>query len=291
MKLRNRRDGLLLLLGLALCVPAEAGWRAEHVSGAVLRDGGQRVADGEPLAEHATLALEADAALTLRAEGARLRLRGPATIQLYERTSDGSARLVLREGALRASTDDNGGVKVNAGGLRLRLRNGEAWAQSDDSDRVCALQGSVAVQQADKPATHHLRETGACLILDADDKLLQEWPDRRTLNEWLARADGGSRPLPPYFRPLRGQTRTPEAPEGPATEGAVAWYVALGAFSERERARTLLEQAGVEGTILRTDAGLFRSLAGPYEHRDAAEARRDSLRSRYPDAWLLEHTP
>ena len=75
-----------------------------------------------------------------------------------------------------------------------------------------------------------------------------------------------------------------------ASEGG--WYVVLGAFSSRERARDHLEAIAVAGRVLPGPAQApYRSAAGPHASRDAAEARRRALAERFPGAWLVQHTP
>lgn len=303
-----RRTACLLLLGAPLLALAEGNWRAERVGGEVLRDGQERLADGEPVTAPLRLRLKEGAALTLRRNATRLRLRGPAELQLHADADDGAARLVLAAGALRASTESPEGLKINAGALRLQLAGAEAWVEAADTARVCALSGDTAVQHAEAYPTYRLKETGACLAAAPDGVLLHEWPDRAALNARLARADGGSRPLPASFRPpltatLPLDTTPADAPEKapedtPASEATPAatpesgWYVVLGAFSTRERAQRQLDQAEVEGQVLPGSADApYRSVAGPHGDRAAADTQRQALRERFPDAWLLQHTP
>lgn len=303
-----RGAACLLLLGAPLLALADASWRAERVSGDVLRDGQDRVADGAPLAPPLRLQLADEAALTLRRETARMRLRGPAALRLHADGADGGARLVLEAGALRASAGSRPALKINAGPLRLQLINAEAWVETADTARVCALSGETAVQHAEAYPTYRLQETGACLAAAPDGVLLHEWPDRAALNARLARADGGSRPLPASFRPplsatppvdptpadapTRAAQSTPASGASATAEAEAGWYVALGAFSTRERARLRLDQAEVEGRVLPGPADApYRSVAGPHGDREAAERQRQALRERFPGAWLLEHTP
>jgi cell division septation protein DedD len=296
-----RRTACAALLGVPLLATAGGEWRAERVGGDVLRDDLQRLADGEPVAAPVRLRLEEGAALTLRRNATRLRLRGPAVLQLHADAADGAARLVLRAGALRASSESDDALKINAGALRLKLSRAEAWVEAADGARVCALRGETAVQHAEAYPTYRLGETGACLAAAPEGVLLHEWPDRATLNARLARADGGSRPLPASFRPPL-QT-APPAEATPAVEAAsetaappsaaeAGWYVVLGAFSTRERAQQQLDRVSLDGRMLPGPAGApYRISAGPYPDRDAAEARKDRLRERFPDAWLLQHPP
>lgn len=294
-----RRTACALLLGLPLLAPAGGEWRAERVGGEVLRGGQQRIADGEPVASPVRLRLEQGAALTLRRNATRLRLRGPAELQLYADATDGAARLVLSAGALRASSESDEALKINAGALRLQLSRAEAWVEAADTPRVCALSGETAVQHAEAYPTYRLKETGACLAAAPEGVLLHEWPDRATLNARLARADGGSRPLPASFRPpLQASSPVEQAQADEPTSEAAApaakagWYIVLGAFSTRERALDQLDAASLDGRILPGPAGApYRSAAGPHPDRDAAEARKEGLRERFPGAWLLQHTP
>lgn len=304
-----RRTACLLLLGAPLLALAEGDWRAERVGGDVLRAGQERLADGEPVAAPLRLRLKEGAALTLRRNATRLRLRGPAELQLHADADDGGARLVLAAGALRASTESPEGLKINAGALRLQLAGAEAWVEAADTARVCALSGETAVQHAEAYPTYRLKETGACLAAAPDGVLLHEWPDRAVLNARLARADGGSRPLPASFRPpLTATLPVDAAPEGTPEEAApddapssgaapqasaeAGWYVVLGAFSTGDRARRRLDEAGIDGRVLPGSADApYRSVAGPHDDRAAAETRRQALRERFPGAWLLQHTP
>lgn len=303
-----RRTACLLLLGAPLLALAEGDWRAERVGGEVLRDGQERLADGEPVAAPVRLRLMEDAALTLRRHATRLRLRGPAELRLHADGADGGARLVLAGGALRASAESGPPLKINAGALRLQLGGAEAWVEAADTARVCALRGATAVQHAEAYPTYRLKETGACLTAAPDGVLLHEWPDRAALNARLARADGGSRPLPASFRPPLSATlpldgASADAPEkspedAPASGAAPAatpesgWYVVLGAFSTRERAQRQLDQANVDGQVLAGSADApYRSVAGPHGDREAADTQRQALRERFPGAWLLQHTP
>ncbi|WP_043769338.1 SPOR domain-containing protein [Algiphilus aromaticivorans] len=299
-----RRTACLLLLGAPLLTLAEGDWRAERVGGEVLRDGQQALADGEPVASPARLQLAEGAALTLRRDASRLRLRGPAELRLHEEGPDGGARIVLSKGAMRTSAESGPALKINAGALRLQLDEAEAWVETADTGRVCALHGEIAVQHAEAYPTYRLQETGACLAAASDGVLLHEWPDRATLNARLARADGGSRPLPANFRPPLAPARPADAalPREPAdapTSDATTpvneggWYVVLGAFSTQERAQRQLDTAAVDGQVLpgTADAAPYRSVAGPHADREAAESAREALRERVPGAWLLQHTP
>lgn len=281
------RTSCLLLLSACMVSTAEAAWRAERVGGSVERADGSALADGAPVAEDAALRLNEGAALTLRRGDIRLRTRGPAQLRLYADDADGTSRLVLESGALRASAAGDTGLKINAGRLRLKLAGAEAWVESAGEDRVCALQGETAVQHAAAASTQRLRETGACRTAAPEGVLLHEWPDRATLNARLARADGGSRPLPVSFE-------APPAGEAAPVQQADTkeWYVVLGAFSSPERAETLFADDGIDGQVLAAGAdGPYRSVVGPFPDKAAADARRNNLRERFSGAWLLEHTP
>ena len=291
------------MVGAPLLALAEGDWRAERVGGEVLRDGQEALADGEPVAAPARLQLAEGAALTLHKDTTRLRLRGPGELSLHGDGPDGGARIVLSKGALRASAESGPALKINAGALRLQLAGAEAWVETADTGRVCTLHGETAVQHAEAFPTYRLKETGACLAAASDGVLLHEWPDRATLNARLARADGGSRPLPANFRPPLAPTQpgdtalAREPADAPASETATpankaGWYVVLGAFSTRERAQRQLDTAAVDGQVLPGAANApYRSVAGPHADREAAESAREALRERFPGAWLLPHTP
>ncbi|MHA7833005.1 MAG: SPOR domain-containing protein, partial [Algiphilus sp.] len=156
-------------------------------------------------------------------------------------------------------------------------------------------------------------------------------------NARLARADGGSDPVPVTFSPApipegaRPAARLPKAPRpiavppAPATTTEAAgpdaatpdpatqppgrsvkpvgraadaeqydqaWFVVIGAFTDNASARAVLRRnqniGPDEGHVLRiARGGLFRSAVGPFPDRAAAEARREALRTQYPEAWLL----
>jgi len=313
---------------------AAEAWRAERVTGSVAVDSGHSLADGAPVAADARIQLDDDGALTLWRTGTRLRLRGPAELALFPADQPEIARVQLRSGTMRAHAPTGRDLRVNAGQLRLRLMNAEAWtAAAPDGDRVCALDGTIQVQLPNASQTLMLEHAGACLRLLGDGTLLHERPTRSELNARLARADGGSDPLPVTFTPApvpeeadtatapadTPTTMQPPAPAASASQpeeampnedmtpprsvepvgpGASseqydrAWFVVVGAFTDNASAREVLQGdrriAPGEAHVLRiARGGLFRSAVGPFPGRDSAEARRATLRERYPEAWLL----
>lgn len=327
------------MLALSGITAAAEGWRAERVTGAVAVDAGGALADGAPVAADARLRLDDDGALTLWRAGTRLRLRGPADLALFPADKPEIARVQLHSGTMRAHAPAGRDLRVNAGQLRLRLVNAEAWtAAEEDGDRVCALGGTTQVQLPDAVQTLMLEHTGACLRLMDDGTLLHERPPRSELNARLARADGGSDPLPVTFKPapvpengdamaaaangVEGavpptpdtgsgtaatdttqteavQAKDPPRSVKPVGPGAAdtadyqqAWFVVIGAFTDNTSARNVLKRdqgiAPEEAHVLRiARGGLFRSAVGPYPDRESAEQRREALRDRYPEAWLL----
>ncbi|WP_420427912.1 SPOR domain-containing protein [Algiphilus sp.] len=336
-----RALALPFLLVVSTTVVAQ-GWRAERVTGPVESTSGEALADGAPLAADARLQLQEGGALTLWRAGTRLRLRGPAELALFPADQPEVARVQLRDGALRADAPAGRDLRVNAGALRLRLVNAEAWmAAAGDGDRVCALRGTTQVQVPDSNQTLMLERTGACLRRLQDGTLLHERPTRSELNARLARADGGSDPVPVTFRPApipegartasspapsstppeessirsadAGSAAAAAAPAAPDTNPVLqtparsvkpveraappdqyeqAWFVVIGAFTDEASARAVLRRnqgiAPDEGHVLRiARGGLFRSAVGPFPDRAAAEARREALRTDYPEAWLL----
>lgn len=301
-----RRSTLALLLGVCATSPVLADWRAERVGGEVVLGDGSTLADGQPVTAGSALTLGDDTALTLRHGGSRLRTRGPARLTIHADAHGGAARVVLDHGALRASAGPDDVLKVNVGLLRLKLEDAEVWTESADADRVCALQGVTAVQHVTARPTYSLREAGACRTAAREGVLLHEWPDRAALNARLARADGGSRPLPVSFQPPSGVATSPDTtPSGPTAastpdpasptapaQAESTWYVVLGAFSTRTRAQTMLRDAALDGRVLAAGAdGPYRSVVGPLADRAAAHARRTALRERFAGAWVLSHTP
>lgn len=323
------------MLALSGTTAAAEGWRAERVTGPVAVDAGGTLADGAPVAADARLRLDDDGALTLWRAGTRLRLRGPAELALFPADRPDIARVQLHSGTMRADAPAGRDLRVNAGQLRLRLVNAEAWtAAGQDGDRVCALDGTTQVQLPNAVQTLMLEHTGACLRLMDDGTLLHERPTRSELNARLARADGGSDPLPVTFKPApvpddadatsaaakvpgaatpstpgSADTATTEAkavqakdpprsvePVGPGAARAAdyqqAWFVVIGAFTDNQSARNVLQKdrdiAPEQAHVLRiARGGLFRSAVGPFPDRDSAEQRRAALRERYPEAWLL----
>lgn len=336
-RLLPRTLAIPFLLMACTSVAAE-GWRAERVTGPVVSTSGEQLADGAPLATDARLQLQRDGALTLWRAGTRLRLRGPAALALFPADQPEVARVQLRAGALRADAPAGRDLRVNAGALRLRLVNAEAWmAAAEDGDRVCALRGTTQVQVPDSGQTLMLDRTGACLHRLTDGTLLHDRPTRGELNARLARADGGSDPVPVTFTPapipqdVPAATMAPKSAATPADGGKAsaasavakptaavagaaapipprsvepvgraarpeqydqAWFVVIGAFTEKATAQEVLRQdpgiAPNEGHVLRiARGGLFRAAVGPFPDRAAAEARRAALLTPYPKAWLL----
>lgn len=210
------------ILALSSTTAAAEAWRAERVTGSVAVDSGGSLADGAPVAANARIQLDDDGALTLWRAGTRLRLRGPGELALFAADRPEVARVQLKSGTMRADAPAGRDLRVNAGQLRLRLVNAEAWtAAAPDGDRVCALDGTTQVQLPNATQTLMLEHTGACLRLLEDGTLLHERPTRSELNARLARADGGSDPLPVTFTPAPAPDQSGPAAAAATTQAAM----------------------------------------------------------------------
>lgn len=301
--IKTRVAGAALALLLAPPVLAQEAWVAERVTGkvSVELDGSRRsLEDGQRLPERGSVELQDDAALTLWRANVRLRTRGPSFLGLHGSPGGEAriARLHVGEGAFRIEAPENADLRINVGGLRVRLSGGEAWLAADpDADRVCALRGSVEVQPPDATHTLIMRQTGACLALHADGSLEDERPLLHEINERLARADGGSSPLPVTFQTPPLPTRRADRPQAAATAAAPEpappagehFYVILGAFSDQARAQAAL--GGLDhprARVLRSDdARLWRLAIGPFTDRVEANRERSAVRRQYADSWIL----
>ncbi len=69
-----------------------------------------------------------------------------------------------------------------------------------------------------------------------------------------------------------------------------AYNVVVGSFTVKTNALGLkdkLQKAGYDPVVAQNAKGMYRVIAASYDDRASAEDMRDSLRSQYPDAWLL----
>ena len=69
-----------------------------------------------------------------------------------------------------------------------------------------------------------------------------------------------------------------------------AYNVVVGSFTMKTNALGLkekLQEAGYEAVVAQNAKGMYRVIAASYDDRASAEDMRDSLRSEFPDAWLL----
>lgn len=69
-----------------------------------------------------------------------------------------------------------------------------------------------------------------------------------------------------------------------------AYNVVVGSFTMKTNALGLkekLQEAGYEAVVAQNAKGMYRVIAASYDDRASAEEMRDSLRSEFPDAWLL----
>ena len=69
-----------------------------------------------------------------------------------------------------------------------------------------------------------------------------------------------------------------------------AYNVVVGSVTMKTNALGLkekLQEAGYEAVVAQNAKGMYRVIAASYDDRASAEEMRDSLRSEFPDAWLL----
>ena len=73
-------------------------------------------------------------------------------------------------------------------------------------------------------------------------------------------------------------------------EGLKAYSVVVGSFSIKANAENLqrkLANAGYNAQIAANPQGMYRVIAATYDDMGSAVQSRNTLRSQYPDAWLL----